>query len=188
MIRCITIIGKKERDIINDIYLKKLEKTSNKKRRIFRTIFSFCVAAVFLLYGISGLAANGLTRQGCIAVLGGLIFLTWGILADKVYKIRLKKAYERAVANELNRKGIKYDCNEKREYTFSEAGVMMKTELREYNYGWDQFETYTDVDHVILLMKTDNQILPIDRSAMTEEETRGLYDLLEQNSIFNGGL
>lgn len=188
MIRCITTIGKNERDIINDIYLKKLENTSNKKRRIFRTIFSFCAAVGFLLYGISALVTDGVTRQGCIAILGGLIFLTWGALADKVYKIRLKRAYESAVTNELNKKGINHDCDEKREYTFSEVGVMMKTKLREYNYSWDQFETYIDVDHLILLMKTDNQVIPIDRCAMTEEERKGLYELFEQNSIFNGDL
>lgn len=185
MIKRKTIIGEKERDLINDIYLKKLEITSNRRRRIFRTVLSFIFAAGFLFFGLCGFLTEGMTQQVSVALLGGVLFLVWGFTADKVYKARLRKAYGKAVIESLSRMGISYDQAVKIEYSFSEDGVHVKTELSESHYSWNAFSSYEDTKSFIFLQKKDSNILIIDKTGMTDEELKELYALFQVGNIEN---
>ncbi len=59
MIKCKTTMGENERNLIMELSLRQLEKT-NKKRRIFRTVLSFCFAVGFLFFGLCGYLTEGL--------------------------------------------------------------------------------------------------------------------------------
>lgn len=185
MIKCTTTIGEKERDLINDIYLKKLEITSNRRRRVFRTVLSFCFAAGFLFFGLYGLLTEGMTQQVSMALFGGVLFLVWGFSADKVYKARLKRAYDKAVIESLSRMGMSYDHDEKIEYSFSEDDVHVKTEFSESHHNWNFFSSYEDTKRFIFLQKKDNNILIIDKNVMTDEELEELYALFHVANIVN---
>ena len=186
MIKCTTTMGENERSLIMELSLRQFEKT-NKKRRIFRTVLSFCFAVGFLFFGLCGYLTEGLKSPVAVCIFVGLVFLVWGIIADKVYKARAKRRLLIATKEHLRKNGTEFNHAEKREYTFSEDGVEMKNEFQESHYNWNLFSSFEEIKQYILLTRTDNGFFIIDKNTMESEEINALYKLLEHKGLVNKG-
>jgi hypothetical protein len=89
-------------------------------------------------------------------------------------KIKMReKATDKVARND-------YPDFDKREYAFSENGIVSTSYLGEFQWNWDAVKTYGSIRHYIYLILVNRNLILADSNTISSEEKAMLLDLIKQ--------
>lgn len=169
MLECEIEIGKEERDALLEITLN--SKEYRKKRKAEAIKFSILIVACILI--IIWRVTNSDTRLVvlCSLLAAYSLFMICG--GSKLMQKTVLKKSVTAMDKEL-KSGY-------RKYTFSEDGILLKSEVSEGNTAWTLYKDWEIYGNYICIRNLSNENVLVKQDKLSAEERTWLIDLLTRH-------